>query len=373
MYHSTTGLPHLVPPKAYTAPESFAAESKGLLRSAWHFVATLDQLSKTGDFVTFALLSNELQLRNFNGMLKAFSNVCVHRHCLLTDCPSGNTAAMRCQYHAWEYGEDGFTRRVPEAKNFAPIDRSKWRLPEYRVQTIGKLVFVCLDSQAPDLVEFLGPVAGLVAERFSEENRCWYRRDWEYQANWKVAIENSLEAYHVAAIHAETFGDSPSEERTEHQLNPRHTAFLTDLPFRDESPADKRFHRWEKWSLKRLGIQGNGQYQQHHVFPNLLFSFTDAVSLVHSVDPLAVDRSRSKVRQFGPCPKSVGRLKRRFAAGLGKMEGMILDRIMKEDVELYPLIQRGLASSPHRGVLSRAEERIHAFHQFLLQSQYQTY
>ncbi len=280
---------------------------------------------------------------------------------------------MRCQYHAWEYGEDGFTRRVPEAKTFAPVDRRKWKLPEYAVQTCGELVFVSLDPQGTTLSDYLGPIASLVAERFGKDHQCFYRREFEYQANWKVAIENSLEAYHVAAIHPETFGNAPGEERTEHQLNARHTAFLTDLPFDQGKASDRRFQKWEGWALNQLGVEKKKQYQQHHVFPNLLFSFTDAVSLIHSVEPLAVDRSRSRIRQFGPYPAKAGRWKRSLAKGLGRIEGIVLERIMKEDIKLYPSIHRGLAASRHLGCLSRAEERIHAFQTYLLQNQYQAY
>lgn len=373
MYHAANGLPHLLPPRAYVSPTGFETERTGILKSAWHLVATLDRLQSAGDFVTCTLLGEELQVRNFNGTLKAFSNVCAHRHCLISSRPSGNSATMRCQYHAWEYGEDGCTRRVPEAKTFAPINREQWKLPEYPVQSCGQLVFASLDPKAMSLTDYLGPIAALVAERFGNEYQCWYRREFEYQANWKVAVENSLEAYHVAAIHPETFGNAPGEDRTEHQLNPRHTAFLTDLPFDQGKAADRRFQKWEGWALERLGIAKQKQYQQHHVFPNLLFSFTDAISLVHSVEPLAADRSRSRLRQFGPAPSQAGRWKRSLAKGLGRIEGMVLEKIMKEDVGLYPAIHRGLAASPHRGCLSRAEERIHAFHQFLLQNQYQAY
>jgi choline monooxygenase len=372
MYHAKSSLPHLLPARAYTVPASLDAERNGILRSAWHFVTTLDKLHQPGDFVTARVLDVEVQIRNFHGSLKAYSNVCAHRHCLISSLTKGNSPSMRCQYHGWEYGEDGLSRKIPEAKDVAPPDKKAWQLPEYRVAVCGQLVFLSLEKSGLSLTEFLGPIASQVETRFSRDWKCYFQREFEYAANWKVAIENTLEAYHVASIHPETFGQSPGEQRSQHALNPRHTSLTTDLPFALHQAADHRILKAQNWTLKRLGIVGRGTYEQHHVFPNLLFSFTDAISLVHSVEPLDVAKSRSVVRQFGPRPSNQ-LWKRSLADWLGKAQSVILHKILKEDFRLLPSIQRGLTSSPHRGILSRSEERIHAFHQFLLQHQYQVY
>jgi choline monooxygenase len=373
MFHATSSLPHLLPPRAYTDPLGFDAECRGILRSAWHLVATREQLAQTGDFITLRLLGEEIQIRNFGATLRAFSNVCAHRHCLLTSHARGNSPAMKCQYHGWEYGEDGCSRKIPQAKDVPPATRKPWQLPTYRLAVCGSLVFLCLDPEAPELVEFLGPIHGLIAERFGENWSCYYQRTYAYDANWKVPIENSIEAYHVAAIHPETFRQAPGEERTEHHLNDHHTAFLTDLPFAIHHSLDRSFHRVERWLVKRLGVHPQGRYQQHHLFPNLLFSFTDAISLVHVIEPIAVNRSRSVLRQYGPSPSQASIGRRCLARILGKIEGLLLERIFREDLQLYPAIQSGLQASRQPGILARSEERIHAFHRYLIQHQYQSY
>ncbi len=365
MFQSTTGLPHILSPQAYYAPEIFRSEMESVLKSAWHLVGTLDDLSKPGDFLTIAIAGEEIQVRNFEGNLKAFSNVCAHRHCLLTALPRGNTQQMRCQYHGWEYGQDGFTRKIPCAKDFAPIDRNKLRLAEYRIDSVGQLIFVCLDPKAKSLAEFLGPIARLVAERFGEDWHRFYRGQSDYAANWKVAIENSLEAYHVESIHPNTFRNAPGEERSEHQLSDCHTAFLTDMPFAAHHRVDQWFQKCEAWMVKRLGRTPERRYQQHHVFPNLLFSFTDAISLVHDVQPVSPTNSRSLLFQFGVYPQAGKRWQKLLAKSLGYLETLILKRIMHEDIQLYPMIQRGLRASSNRGVLARSEERIHAFQTYM--------
>lgn len=364
MFASSTRLPHLLPPSAYWSSDGYERERRALFVSGWHVVGTSDELAQPGDFITCDLFGHPVQIRNFDGELRALSNVCAHRHCLLTDRPRGASPKMGCQYHGWEYGPDGATRRVPQAKDFAPFDRETLRLPQYRVASRGQLVFVSLDEQGPDLQHFLGPLNAACEERFDNSWQPQLKWDPRYPANWKVPVENTLEAYHVPTIHPATFREAPAEERSRHVFGERHTAFGTNLPFSAHSRIDAWFQRSEVWMSRRLGVAPTGEYWQHHVFPNLLFSFTDMISLCQCVIPTGPNTSRGVVRQFGRVGTSAGP-RRWLARTWGRVEAIVTRRILAEDLALYPQIQRGLEASPHRGVLGRCEERIHAFQQYV--------
>ncbi len=194
------------------------------------------------------------------------------------------------------------------------------------------------------------------------------RIEIEFDANWKVAIENSLEAYHVEAVHPKTFRRDPGEARSEHQLSPRYTAFSTDLPFATYSRLDLLFLRIQKWVLFRLGRVSTRRYSQHHLFPTLLCSFTDAISLVHGVQPLGPNRARSLIYQFGYCPKEANPIAKVLGSLWGRVESGATRRILQEDFAMYPVIQRGIEASSQRGTLSRSEERIHRFQEYWLES-----
>ena len=84
-------------------------ELENLFLPAWHPVATVGDLAKPGSFLTFDLLETPILIRNFDGELRAFLNVCPHRHSKLTEKPCGNTERLRCQYHGWEFNQDGHT------------------------------------------------------------------------------------------------------------------------------------------------------------------------------------------------------------------------------------------------------------------------
>jgi len=364
MFISSTRLPHVLPPFSYWAKAHYQRELEHLLLPAWHLVACTEELARPGDFVTLELFGRPVQVRNFDGQLRALSNVCAHRHCLLTHQPQGHSERMQCQYHGWEYGADGTPRRIPLPKNFAPFDARQERLEAYRVATCGQLVFVSLQAEGPDLQDYLGDVFDLVQERFGS---CWRRSlAWSpsYPVNWKIPIENSLEAYHVPYVHPKTFREDPGEARSSHCLEPHRTAFQTALPFSPHSRLDVWYQRCEGHVLRSLGVRPTGIYQQHHVFPNLLFSFTDAISLCHCVIPTGPKSAHAVVRQFGRC-EQWGSVRRGVARLWGKLAAAVTRRILLEDMALYPDIQRGLESSPHHGVLGRCEERIHAFQTYV--------
>jgi phenylpropionate dioxygenase-like ring-hydroxylating dioxygenase large terminal subunit len=367
MFVNTTSLPHLLTPADYFSVEQHDRERQAIFGTAWHLVGTTDELSRDGDFLTVDVLGQSVQIRNFAGQCVAFSNVCAHRHCLLTHEHRGNSSQPRCQYHGWEYRADGRTARIPQAKNFAGINRDTLRLPIYRVETCGQLLFVSLEPEGQGLPEFLGPLYETCKQRFGPPWSLFLRADTDYPVNWKIPVENSLEAYHVPYIHPQTFGEDPGDARSQHVLNERNTSFGTQLPFDAHSRIDNWFQRGEAWFLRRLGLQPTGEYWQHHVFPNLLLSFTDAVSLCHAVVPTGPASSRAIVRQFGlngtGCPAGAQIL----AAGWGRIAAQITRRILLEDQALYPDIQAGLKCSSHAGILGRCEERIHRFQQVIKQ------
>src|SRR4051812_6926884 len=110
MFLNSHRLPHLLSPDCYRSPEFYAREVKMALRGAWHVVCSQDDLPRSGDFLTCDLLGVPVQLRNFEGEIRALSNVCAHRHCLISSFERGNSPRMTCQYHGWEYDESGRTR-----------------------------------------------------------------------------------------------------------------------------------------------------------------------------------------------------------------------------------------------------------------------
>ncbi|MCA9180780.1 MAG: aromatic ring-hydroxylating dioxygenase subunit alpha [Planctomycetales bacterium] len=369
MFVSQTKLPHLLPPSSYTTSEAYQAELQGVLKASWHMVGTTAELARHGDYLTRTVAGSSLQVRNFNGKLHALSNVCAHRHAEICSQPCGNSPTMRCQYHGWEYQADGLTGKIPEPKNFVPFDRQATRLPQYALGLVGQLVFVNVSPAPLPLVDFLGEeFTKWIEARFSEQWTLALKWQPDYPANWKIPIENSLEAYHVPAVHPHTFRQDPGAERSSHGLLPNRTWFETTLPFSPHSRLDAAFQRLEGRFVRWLGHETSGFYQQHHVFPNLLFSFTDAISLASCVLPDSPQHCSAVTRQFGRLPSSNGTLRRLSAKCWSRLTAAITKRVMLEDLTMFAAIQRGMQYSPHQGMLGCCEERIHSFQEWVVRS-----
>src|SRR5262249_20796766 len=158
----------------------------------WHLVGTTAELRRHGDFLTMELLGRPLMIRNINGQIYSYLNVCAHRHKLLSSKPRGHDPLFRCQYHGWQDDKHGRTGRIPEARCFKAWDRENARLHRFRTETWGELVFVSLADKGPSLAEFLGPHGDQALEGFTAPNRPAWSCVLHHACNWKVPAENGL-------------------------------------------------------------------------------------------------------------------------------------------------------------------------------------
>lgn len=383
MYLSPTSLAPALPLAAYFDPAWAAAERQRVLAPSWHPVATTEQLARPGQFVTTTLLGVPVVVRRFgedDGTVVALRNVCAHRSCTIVEAAAGQAEKLRCPYHGWEYGPDGLTRKIPKAKNFPHFDRDAHRLDAFAAARCGGVWWVRL-ADGPALGEQLGQWAGVIAERTVRPR--WKPTMIETlaaDANWKIPLEGSLESYHLPDVHAATFGpdSDPGEEHSDHTITPTFTSFATT--HRQPSLVT----RAEDWAQRRLGVeQPDGRYEHHHLLPNLMLALTESITLLTAVVPTGPASSELRCWQWGrQADRSRGGVVRQVvgrgtAISLGRAAAKASLAVLREDVAIFPRVQRGiegraaagetLGRDGHAvgGVLGRCEERLHAFQQFV--------
>jgi len=360
MFTNQHHLRHLLRPEHYTEEDQYRAELRHLFRPAWHPVATLGDLARPGDFITIDLLETPILIRNFDGEIRAFLNVCPHRHSKLTEAPKGRTERLRCQYHGWEFTKDGHTGRIPDAKAFRPWDRENSCLHPFRVDTCGELVFVCLDHGAPSLRDWLAPVWDVWSRSFAAPYQ--HAATWEqnFPCNWKVVLENSLESYHIPEVHPKTFKEYPEEANAWHELEPRFSSFKTLPP-----PSFPTRAEW--WIVRRLGERPTKEYWHRVLHPHATGSSLDSFRMMQCVFPTGPTTCRYRCifftlrgRRRGPLAWVLARFLRHVATYIGK-------KVFAEDASIYNGVQQGMAASPHPGVIGTREERVHAFQRYVLE------
>jgi choline monooxygenase len=358
MFIHQNRLEHLLTPAQYFSPQQHQLELERLFLPSWHLLATKAEMPNDGDFITLDLFGRPLLLRNFEGDIRAFLNVCAHRHCLLTHRPRGNDSRFRCQYHGWEYNKEGRAARIPDARCFRPWDRENARLKTYRTETCGELIFVCLQDDGPSLAEYLGPYHSYCAENYTAPFRHYWTWDSHYDSNWKILIENSLETYHVPYLHRKTFRNSPAEEKCEHELSERYTWFK----MRDDSAAV----RFQGWYVRQLGMPSTCHYAQHHLHPHMTLASMDAYHAVQVVFPTSATTCHHKLWLFTARGDNPGPVRRALGTLLAPVITVIARQVIIEDKAIYSDVQRGLDASTFRGALGIREERVYVFQKYVL-------
>jgi phenylpropionate dioxygenase-like ring-hydroxylating dioxygenase large terminal subunit len=363
MFLHDTNLPFLLAPDRYHDPAFHTLELEQIFPGAFHPVAVRNELHGDGDFVTRNVLGVPVPIRNIAGELNAFVNVCAHRFCKLTDAPHGNSATLKCQYHGWEYDACGATKRIPEAQGFRPLEKGQLALRKLRVEACGELVFVALDEEGPTLAEFLGVATTWVAEASQQFRLLFERRESEVPVNWKVAMENTLESYHLRDVHAATLGAFyPEPENCRHECGPNFSKFVAT----DKTPLATRDPRLARL-LHNAGRTPRSEYHHLHVFPHLTFGMTDMFFSLQWFEPLSVESCRMHWWLLALDGQSLPWLQRAALARRQRQDAAFWRRVNEEDLGVLPSVQAGLESRllPRGGLLGTREERIWHFQSYV--------
>jgi choline monooxygenase len=202
-----------LPNRAYTAPEWAVVEREGLFGPTWACLGFADELTSCRavpiDFLGLPLVA----IRDRVDVIRVFHNVCRHRGHRLVDQPRELKAGFVCPYHCWIYGFDGSLLKTPHIggtgiHQVEGFHRARHGLFEVRSQVWMGMVFVNLSGDARAFADYVAPLV----ERWEaftgvgELERLVSAppegvSSLEVQANWKLAVENYLESYHLPFVH----------------------------------------------------------------------------------------------------------------------------------------------------------------------------
>jgi len=200
-------LPPLPPMPAgrYADPEFYALERDYLFKKTWLSVGHLSELPQAGAYKLFEQLGLSIIIsRSADGQVRAFRNVCRHRGAALLTAPTGQTKRFICPYHAWGYDLEGNLRSVPEAHNFACLEKQALPLLQVRCEVWRGFIFINQDDDALPLADFLAPIEANLGSFPIEEMSVKGIIRVELECNWKSAFDNFIENYHIQTVHTKT-------------------------------------------------------------------------------------------------------------------------------------------------------------------------
>ncbi len=197
------------PTVEYVDPDHLRRELRDLFASTPVVVAHASEVASPTDFIAVDVAGVPiLVVRQSNGTIGAFLNVCRHRGSKVATEPSGHRSVFTCPYHAWSYRPDGTLLHVPHADDFGAISRQEYALIALPAEERHGLVWVMLTAERSiDVASFLGPelddeLASYGIDRFAVDRI--HRVD--VATNWKVIIDGFLETYHLGVLHRTTIG-----------------------------------------------------------------------------------------------------------------------------------------------------------------------
>lgn len=194
---------HDIPSARYTSQEFFELENEFLWANSWICAGRESELPEHGSYFLFDELTHPLIIvRGKDGVIRSFSNTCMHRGAPVVREPKGTVRNLRCQYHAWTYEvTTGDLLAVTDERDFVGLCKEDKSLPQVSCDTWGGWVWINMNPNPQPLLDFLGKVAAEMAQ-FQPERLDLVGTDHRVvDCNWKVAIEAFQEVYHFRFIH----------------------------------------------------------------------------------------------------------------------------------------------------------------------------
>lgn len=188
---------------------TYEEEKKALFNAGWAGLGVASIVPEPGDAVPVEHLGMPLlMIRDRQGAVRVFHNICRHRGMILVEAPRKIEGAIRCPYHSWCYATDGRLVSTPHVggpgMNTHPgIDKAFLGLIEVRSHIWMDIVWINLSGTAPAFEE----AHRALLERWQEFGQPLHhggetsRFELSVACNWKLAVENYCESYHLPWVH----------------------------------------------------------------------------------------------------------------------------------------------------------------------------
>jgi phenylpropionate dioxygenase-like ring-hydroxylating dioxygenase large terminal subunit len=356
--------PRSLPAWVYNHPEMTRLEMERILKPSWQIACHVSQIPRPGDYVTFALGGDSvIALREQSGAIRALRNVCRHRGTRLLEGVGHCGGRITCPYHGWTYRYDGSLLATPARDSFPDLDLREHGLGSAPVEVALGFVWVCLGAEAPpapsqawaSLMEELAPY------RLEElvPIQPLFREEWE--VDWKIAMDNYLESYHVPIGHPglnRMFTPDYEDQRGAPGIG-------RGISWMRETPSPRWSERvYQKYigevTAPHLPERERRSWRFYSYLPNHGIDIFPEQMDFFQVLPRGPGKALIRSASFG-LPDA--RREMRLVRWLGNRINM---QVNNEDRQLCERLQRGIADSHYRpGPLSQIETWMLEFHNLL--------
>lgn len=188
-----------LPRAFYKEASVYQAEIENIWKQGWLFAGHSCEIKTPGQYITLTLDDDSLiLLRNEDGTVRAFWNVCRHRGTQLCDQSSGKVGRFVCPYHQWTYSRKG--ELVACRGMQQDLDKSQLGLRPAKIREVGGLLYASFSDNPPSF-EVANEIEPLLTPQGLGRAKVAKTVDYEVNANWKLVWENNRECYHCNVNH----------------------------------------------------------------------------------------------------------------------------------------------------------------------------
>jgi glycine betaine catabolism A len=298
---SVGGLEQTLPSSWYYSDETFALEKERIFCREWLCAGREEQLPEPGDHLVLDVVGESILIvRNRQGLLRGFYNVCRHRGsrlCRPQQGPEVGAAlqggviagrSIMCPYHQWTYDLDGRLIAAPHLSTVPGFDKGGISLYSVGVECWGGFIFVNLTpSKAKPFAEQLGAIAKRIERYPLSELRIAHTITYEVAANWKAICENYNECYHCGGVHPELCAIVPAFR----EAGGAGLDWVRGVPHRAGAYTFTRIGTTTRRAFPTLNQDERERHKGELLYPNLFISLACDHAAVFILQPRTAERS----------------------------------------------------------------------------------
>ena len=405
----------LIDPSRYTSPEFAQLEWDRMWTQVWLNAGRVSDIPEVGDYFTHEIGRESLIfMRTGVDQIKGFYNICPHRGSRLRPAVGcGHAEQIQCPFHLWTFSIDGALTHVPDEQHFVNgIPDDKRGLSEVRVETWAGFVWFNLNPDCEPLADFLGVIPSHLDPYRLEEYHMVEDYVIEWACNWKFAVDEFAEIYHVPGLHPQLLesldhlgtpldvydggkhsrqlirGSSPDGAWTDEMAQSfgykdRYTVTERQNESLSMVGLDPSSFAGDSFAVRAALIQGRRQWGEqvgldyadwvddqlvddfhYMVFPNLTFNLTATGAMFFRPRPHPTDPNRCywDYQQFARLPEGAPAPPRPDTFR-GTANDIEFFEALAQDMAQAQIVQESYHSQGYSGILLNSEERrIRAMH-----------
>ena len=345
---------HGLPNECYISEEYTKIERKKLFEDKWVVVGVASSLPKIGDAKPFTLLNLPvIILRDKKNKIRVFHNVCSHRGYKIMQKPCKIKNVIRCPYHSWSYDTDGKLVATPHIGGMNKhetdkFDKSISGLKEIRSYVWLDLIMINISNNEIAFEEYIKPLSDRWSEFWPDKDRklISHSSDFGYfnlkaKCNWKFAIENYCESYHLPWVHPGLNSYSKIEDHYHIQGLPNRFAGQGTVVYNPRLKGKEKFPCFPNWPKDKERI---AEYVA--LFPNVMLGIHKDHYYAYWLEPVDHKYTIEHMEIYYVGEKAAN--SKKFKS-LRKQNCKLWKSVQSEDVNIIEGMQEGRNSPSYNG------------------------